>query len=66
MAKSQGHFHRSGKIVPRDALTGRVDVKPVGRVTVTRSIGLPNGSRISVVRKDVMDHALGRDHKKAN
>lgn len=38
----------------------RRETEPVGRVNIVRSIGMPDGSRISVVRKDVMDHALGR------
>jgi cold shock protein len=37
-----------------------------GMVAVTGSFALPNGDRISTVRKDVMDRALGRNHEHAD
>jgi len=35
-----------------------------GRVQAHSSIGLPNGDRLNMVRRDIMDRALGRSPEK--
>jgi hypothetical protein len=48
---------RAGSLTYRSASSGRFAAKS----RVAGELTLPNGDRISTVRKDVMDSALGRD-----